>query len=455
VRADRPLFAALLLASATADAQTGNVFNRTGSGGGAPRRGETPIAVSDDGTAASWNPAGLGQLRKPELSVVTTTDRQSYGAAGFRTRDGLAAFTPVVSTYTSTYLDFASLAVPFTLGHTPVTFQASWRRLYTLDFRENVTLQREPLSPEGPPLTVFNSNADSAGGIDLLTLAGAVKLTPRLALGGIFNLWRGEWSDTEATSASEPGASNPPAFLTSNRTNRVRGHNLAVGLLLTYPRWAVGLSYQAALTGDYSGSTAASTSLAPPSPRETFDARIHFPQALGGGVAWRPAPLWTVALDLTWDDWSQTLLEPRDGPPVDLFSSLPPERSATRDTLSANVGAERLFHGEGHVIPLRFGVAWEPQGARSPYTRDPVHFVMLAAGAGYNTNSLKFDAALQYRWATFQDGASFSLGDNDPYLPVAVGERSVKRWTLKLSVIVRIADTEKLHRGLRKVFGGG
>ncbi len=119
------------------------------------------------------------------------------------------------------------------------------------------------------------------------------------------------------------------------------------------------------------------------------------------------------------------------------------------------MGAERLFHGEGHVIPLRFGAAWEPQGPRSPYTRDPVHFVMLAAGAGYNTNSLKFDAALQYRWATFQDGASFSLGDNDPYLPVAVGERSVKRWTIKLSVIVRIADTEKLHRRLRKVLGGG
>ena len=51
-------------------------------------------------------------------------------------------------------------------------------------------------------------------------------------------------------------------------------------------------------------------------------------------------------------------------------------------------------------MPLRFGVAYEPQGARSPYTRDPVDYTMLAVGTGYNTNSLKFDAAFQYRWAS-------------------------------------------------------
>jgi hypothetical protein len=108
------------------------------------------------------------------------------------------------------------------------------------------------------------------------------------------------------------------------------------------------------------------------------------------------------------------------------------------------------------VIPLRFGAAWEPQGARSPYTRDPVHFVMLAAGTGYNTNSIKFDAAVQYRWASFRDGGDFSLqGAENPELPTAVGERSAKRWTVKLSLIVRVTDTENLHRGLRKVFGGG
>jgi hypothetical protein len=138
---------------------------------------------------------------------------------------------------------------------------------------------------------------------------------------------------------------------------------------------------------------------------------------------------------------------------VSLFDSLPPDRTSTRDTLTLNAGAERLLAGEGFVVPLRFGFAWEPQGARDPYTRDPVDFVMLALGTGYNTNSLKFDAAFQYRWSSFTTGASLEPGQTSPLLPTAVGERTSRQWRLKLSVIFRVTDTDKLKRGARKVFG--
>ena len=71
------------------------------------------------------------------------------------------------------------------------------------------------------------------------------------------------------------------------------------------------------------------------------------------------------------------------GPSVNLFDGLPPALSATRDTLSANVGAERLFQGEGFVVPLRFDLAWEPQGARNARlltrpTRDCLPWLDLA-----------------------------------------------------------------------------
>ena len=105
------------------------------------------------------------------------------------------------------------------------------------------------------------------------------------------------------------------------------------------------------------------------------------------------------------------------------------------------------------MVPLRFGVAWEPQGARDPYTRDPVDFVMLALGTGYNTNSLKFDAAFQYRWSSFRTGAGFEPGASSPLLPPAVGERSNQQWRLKLSLILRVTDTDKFKRGAKKVFG--
>ena len=44
--------------------------NPVGSGARALGMGGAFIAVADDATAASWNPAGLAQLTKPETSVV-------------------------------------------------------------------------------------------------------------------------------------------------------------------------------------------------------------------------------------------------------------------------------------------------------------------------------------------------------------------------------------------------
>jgi long-subunit fatty acid transport protein len=448
------LVAALALVPSRAGAQTGTVFNRTGSGARAAGMANAFIAVSDDGTAASWNPAGLGQLRKPELSVVTNTSRLALGAEGFRMRDDSAVFSPTHSAYSSTNLDFASLAVPLTIAGKSVTFQAAWRRLYTLDYRENLSMARAPLVPSGPPPALFQANGDVAGSVNLVSIAGAVKLTPRLALGGSFNLWRGDWTQDAALSETLLGDSAPPDFRMTSDANQVRGNNLSLGLMLTYPRWSIGVLYQCPLQSDFSNTTTTTTSHDPQGPPEGFDARLHFPQALGVGVAWRPGPLWTVALDLTWDDWTETLLSLPGGPTVNFFDGLPPGLSATRDTLSANVGAERLFHGEGFVVPLRFGLAWEPQGPRNAYTRDPVNYVMLAAGTGYNTNSLKFDAALQFRWTSVRDGTTFGIAEPDPYLPMAVGERTAQEWRVKVSVIFRIVDTEKLHRTLRKVFGG-
>jgi len=107
------------------------------------------------------------------------------------------------------------------------------------------------------------------------------------------------------------------------------------------------------------------------------------------------------------------------------------------------------------VVPLRFGAAWEPQGARDPYTRDPVTFVLLALGTGYNTNSLKFDAAFQYRWASYLASGDFGLGSPAPEAPLAVGERTSREWRLKFSLIFRITDTDKLDRTVKKVFGSG
>jgi hypothetical protein len=124
--------------------------------------------------------------------------------------------------------------------------------------------------------------------------------------------------------------------------------------------------------------------------------------------------------------------------PINFFDNMPPEFTTTRDTTSFNVGAEHLLLREGSVIPLRLGFAWEPQGPMDPYTRDPVDFLLLAAGGGFNTNSLKFDAAVQYRWGGIRATQTYTVAGMLDDVPDASGQIRTREWRIKVSAIYRI-----------------
>src|SRR5262249_44173335 len=137
---------------------------------------------------------------------------------------------------------------------------------------------------------------------------------------------------------------------------------------------------------------------------------------------------------------------------VNFFDEAPADLTTTRDTVSLNAGVEHLFVREGTVVPLRFGFGLEPQGGMDPVTRDPVNILLLAAGAGYNTNRVKFDAAVQYRWSSVRATDRLSI---DTILAGgssrdAEGRVAGREWRIKVSAIYRIQDTEKLRGILRK-----
>ena len=453
-RANATLLVALWLGSAAAaSAQIGVSFNRTGSGARAAGMANAFIAISDDGTAASWNPSGLAQLRKPELSFVGTTTGDSATITGFRTRDDLASFSTAESTFRATAIDFASLAVPATLFGKPVTFQGAWRRLYSLDYREIASLVRVPTAPGGAPPSRFDVNGDVLGSVDIVSAAAAVRLTPRLALGASYNFWSGGWDETRVLNETPLDPPSVTRFESFTQSSHLKGDSFALGMMLTYPRWSVGVVYQNPLVSDFDSTLDALSSEVPGGDSKRIDGTLRFPRAWGIGGAWRPAARWTVALDFAWDDWTDAIIDTPQTGRISLLDGQPVGFSSARDTWSVNAGAERLFTGDGFVVPLRFGVAFEPQGARDPFTRDPVEFVMFALGTGYNTNSLKFDAAFQYRWASFTTGADFGSVDINPLDPPEVGERRNSQWRLKLSLILRLTDTDKLKRTLHKVFG--
>jgi long-subunit fatty acid transport protein len=443
------------LAAAPAGAQVLFSLTRAGSGARAAGMGNAFVAVSDDGTAASWNPAGLAQLRKPELSLVYSVSHHDLRFTGERSADERFAFTNRRAGYTNSSLDFASLAVPLEVLHRSVTLQLGWQRLYDLSGTVAGDTVRHALGEPGAPTPTSSLDDRLNGHIDLVTLAGAVKLTGRTSLGGSLNICRGRWTDRNTITES---AGSDSDFVSVTNRNRIRGHNFTAGLLLTYPSWNAGIVYHSAFWTDYALQTELRSSRAPGGTRDGGgSARFRFPRYLAAGVAWRPAPLWTLAADVTHDQWTDAIVDRlRDNPaPVSFFDGAAPGLSTTRNTLSLNLGVEHLFPREGSVVPLRLGFAWEPQGPMDPLTRDPVDYLTLSAGSGYNTNRLKLDLALQYRWTGFSASDTLTV---DTVLAGglsrdAVGRIGAHEWRLKVSAIYRISDTKRLRGVVGKIFG--
>jgi hypothetical protein len=110
---------------------------------------------------------------------------------------------------------------------------------------------------------------------------------------------------------------------------------------------------------------------------------------------------------------------------------------------------------------LRLGASYEPQGARDPFVRQDCDHFILAAGTGLNTNSLKLDIAVTYRWGAYENATDirpvYQVGqavDFDlPPSPEAFGSLLLHEWRVKVSVIYRVTDTEGLKGLLKKVFG--
>jgi hypothetical protein len=457
------VLAAVLATTATAAVGQDISLNRPGSGARAAGMGNAFIAVSDDGTAASWNPAGLSQLRKPEFSLVHTTSHQDSRFEGYRTRDESAAFTTLPTSSTIADLEFASAAVPFSVAGRPVTLQVGWRRLYQLASRAQGDTRRVPVSSSSRPESVIRLDSATDGSIDLWSLAGAVRFTSRLALGWSVDLYRGDWED-RANTSEDPGVLGPTDFASVRISNRVSGNNLNLGLLLAYPSLRLGAVYHGSVDSDYWVTQASRSNLTEPFDGSYGPVALHFPRSIGVGAAWRPKPLLQLALDVTYDEWTQFVVDSTPAAPggaVSGFDNLPPELSATRDTFTVNAGLEKLFPVSGKVVPLRLGVSREPQGGRDPLLRDGLDYLILAAGTGLNTNSVKLDIAVEYRWGSYSNSTNLSpvyrVGRPEefglPPPPEAQGDASHQEWQLKVSVIYRVTDTGKLKDVLRRVFG--
>ena len=375
--------------------------NPVGSGARALGMGGAFIAVADDATAASWNPGGLVQLEKPEVSIV--------GQYFHRIEDNNFGTNPEASgeqSVADVNLNYLSAVYPFTLFNRNMV--VSLNHQYLFDFSREWNF---PLFQSSAGLSVNQSvELDQKGDLSALGIAYAIQLTPKLSFGFTLNIWEdwlggNEWTQTIRQRGTGTFVGSPLIFQSASHDRfTFNGFNANLGLLwYITPKLTLGAVLKTPFTADIERESTFNSSIRFPTvpgadsvisstTSENFD--LDMPMVSGIGLAYRFSDQLTVSADLTRTEWDDFLFEDSGGNEFSPISGLPKDESDIDPTHQVRIGAEFLFIQPQYVIPLRGGFFYDP----APAEGSPDDFFGISLGSGFARGRFIFDLAYQYRF---------------------------------------------------------
>lgn len=436
--------------------QSRTAFTVQGAGARATGLGGAFIAVADDATAASFNPAGLAQLMKPEVSFVGRGSRQALSYKDVEISGG--ARTLVVSDSLTARSDFGPLflsgTVPLRFGEKTLALQFSAQRLIPLDKDDTRDLTESPAS--GPGSSFLHQVIRQEGQIDLYTFAAAYELSERVLIGVAANQWRGRWSLDSRSSKLSGGAISEVNFAQSNQLD---GTNFNLGFLWRWPTWSLGLVRRTGFHADYGyDTTTIQTSKGGPvMTRTPSDQRIglHWPGSTGIGIAIRPRERWLVTADLTHTAWSNTRYMTSSAGLNGLGFFDLDKRDRTPNATDLHFGVEHVFLTQsGTVLPLRMGYSREPQPVVDRITGEQRVIQSISLGTGLKRGRYTLDIAYRYGW---DKRRTSQFLDVDQILsrtaPTSLGTERLREQRLEFTFIVQF-EREPVQALLHHLFVG-
>ncbi len=433
--------------------QSRTAFSVQGAGARAMGLGGAFIGVADDATAVTFNPAGLAQMVKPEMSFVGQGLNRRGAFQDAQTISGRRTLLVDDSLVSSTRFNplLLSGTIPLRVDGRTLAIQLSVQRLIPLREGNSRGMQERPQDGSAP--VQLHQSIDQTGQIDLYSFAVAYEMSQRILLGFTVNQWRGDWNlGSSSTSESAGGTS----FVRYSQSNHLEGSNFTLGLLWRWETWSLGLNRSTAFHGDYTYSASYLSSATPRITAPPYTTGLHWPSTTGVGLAYRPAEGWLLALDLVRTPWSEARYmsgrENLNG--LNFFDMSKGNR--TPDATQFHLGVERiLLAPSGNVIPLRFGYSREPQPVTDRVTGQQRVMQGLSAGSGLKRGRYTFDAAYRYAWGRRR--ASQFL-DADQLLSnihsKSLGTEDITEHRLDFSFIVQF-ERRPVQDFLRHLFVGG
>jgi long-subunit fatty acid transport protein len=397
--------------------QPASSFNPVGSGARALGMGGAFIGVADDATAASWNPGGLIQLERPEISFV--------GAGIRRNEDNTFAAHPEASGdqwVDDIDINYLSIAYPFSLANHDMIVSINYQTLYDLNREWNYPFFRN----SGGLSYTKQVRYAQEGSLSAIGLAYCVQFTPDFSFGITLNTWdddllNNQWEETERQTGSGTNFGN--AF-TSTSLNVERytlsGYNANIGFLWhATPKLTIGAvvktPFEADLERESSSSEATRFPGAPgsdvvtPLTTSVQDETLEMPLSLGMGLAYRFSDAFTASLDVYRTEWGDFVRTDAQGNETSFVSGKALGESDIDPTHQIRMGAEYLFIRSHYAIPVRCGIFYDP----APAEGHPDDFYGFSVGSGIALGGLIFDMAYQYRFGNdvgqyILDGLDFS-----------------------------------------------
>ncbi len=409
-----------------------------GSGARAFGMGGAFLARADDATAASWNPAGLSYLRRPEFTVVGA--RNSF----VRQPTGVGFTRFVKDSFAGNTLDFAAATYPIGIGPASGSVQLSFQRVFSFHGSRTIERTDQLLTSTG------------SGGFDVLALGTGFRVAPSLRIGATVNRWVNGYRQDRNRLATR-GTTD------QNFDFRLSGWNFNGGIIWSpLESLNLGVVGKTTMKGDII-LVRNRMDVIPQAPAPTYNAAnstvlqteedptphrvpvsISIPGAVGAGISWRPWSVLTASLDFTRTFWSRGRIhnfftlartEPDQPSPFPLvFKNLrypTLDDPVQSDTEQLRVGAEYVVLGRRVKVPLRAGFFTDKQYFFDFRGRAP-RFKGYTVGLGVAAGTLLLDVAYLRETGNYLDPEA------DPEDPAARGaERSTRFNRVFVSIIYR------------------
>lgn len=370
-------------------------INPVGSGARALGMGGAFIAVADDATAASWNPGGLIQLERPEVSIVGAYfKRDEDNSFGERPE---ASGLQDVGKYNINYL---SAAYPFNQFNRNMVLSLNYQNLY--DFTRKWDLSNMEITED-----IFNSkdiHLEQEGSLNAIGLAYCVQVTPHLSFGLTLNIWQNDlgsngWEQKQKYAGSAVIADVVFPY-TAEQSDRYTfsGFNTNLGILWNLTnRMVFGAVLKTPFTADlkhkrtegveYEGFEGYTLSY-------EEDEELDMPMSYGIGLSYRFSDRLTVAIDIYRTEWDEYVLRDADGNEVSPVNNKPTDEAEIDPTNQVRIGCEYLHITNSYAVPIRGGIFYDP----APAEGRPDDYYGFSLGSGMARGKVVFDIAYQYRF---------------------------------------------------------